>query len=70
MYYQLPQLFFDMISRADSRVQITQLLQGDVYERGSVPILEQMRKSIQAITKDRAHAWHPHLGGDLLGAAV
>jgi FADH2 O2-dependent halogenase len=70
MYYQLPQLFFDMISHADSRVQVTQLLQGDVYERASVPILEQMRKVIQTVAKDRTHAWHSHLGGDLLGAAI
>jgi 1H-pyrrole-2-carbonyl-[peptidyl-carrier protein] chlorinase len=66
LYYQLPPLFFDMISRTDGRLQITQLLQGDVYERGSVPILEQMRKMIQTVTKDRTHTWHSQLGTDLL----
>ena len=70
LYYQLPPLFFDLISRADGRLQITQLLQGDVYERGSIPILQQMRKVIRAVTKDRAHAWHAHLSSDLLETAM
>jgi len=70
MYYQLPPLFFDLISRPEGRLQITQLLQGDVYERASVPILEQMRKTIQAVTIDRAHAWHSHLSSDLLGVVA
>ena len=70
LYYQLPPLFFDLISRPDGRLQITQLLQGDVYERGSIPILQQMRNAIHAVTKDRAHAWHAHLSSDLLGTAT
>jgi ABC-type nitrate/sulfonate/bicarbonate transport system ATPase subunit/flavin-dependent dehydrogenase len=70
MYYQLPPLFFDLISRSEGRLQITQLLQGDVYERASVPILEQMRKVIQAVNLDRAHTWHSQLSKDLLSVAT
>ncbi len=62
-YYQLPPLFLDLISRPDGRRQLTQLLQGDVYDRASVPILEQMGATIRAVSDDPNHPWHPHLSG-------
>jgi FADH2 O2-dependent halogenase len=64
-YYQLPPLFLDLIARPEARLQLTQLLQGDVYDRTAVPILEQMRVAIEAVAADRQHPWHAHLSEDL-----
>jgi hypothetical protein len=61
LYYQLPPLFLDLITRPEARWQLTQLLQGDVYDRATVPILEAMRKEIAAVASDPHHPWRPHL---------
>jgi FADH2 O2-dependent halogenase len=66
-YYQLPPLFFDLIAQPETRGQLTRLLQGDVYDRSSVPILGEMRGKIQSVAADRQHPWHSHLSEDLLG---
>jgi ABC-type nitrate/sulfonate/bicarbonate transport system ATPase subunit/flavin-dependent dehydrogenase len=68
LYYRLPLVFFDLISRPDARRQLTQLLQGDVYDRAAVPILEQMRASIKTVVADVNHPWHEHLSEDLVSA--
>jgi ABC-type nitrate/sulfonate/bicarbonate transport system ATPase subunit/flavin-dependent dehydrogenase len=68
LYYQLPPLFFDLIARPDTRGQLTQLLQGDVYDRSSAPILGQMRSTIKAVAADKQHPWRPHLSEDLVSA--
>jgi len=61
LYYRLPQLFFDLISHPDSRSQLTRLLQGDVYDRSTVPILSQMRDVIKNVAHDPSHPWRSHL---------
>jgi FADH2 O2-dependent halogenase len=66
MYYQLPPLFFDLISKPETRAQITRILQGDVYDRTSVPILNEMRNIIQSVASDVKHAWHADLSKELL----
>ncbi len=67
LYYQLPPLFLNLLSQPDARRQLTQLLQGDVYDRASVPILAQMRAAIQTVAADPGHVWHPELSRDLVG---
>jgi ABC-type nitrate/sulfonate/bicarbonate transport system ATPase subunit/flavin-dependent dehydrogenase len=69
-YYQLPPLFFDLIARQETRGQLTRLLQGDVYDRASVPILGEMQGRIQSVAADRQHPWHSQLSEDLLRAGV
>ena len=69
LYYQLPPLFFDLIARAETRGQLTRLLQGDVYDRSSVPILGQIRETIKIVAADRQHPWYQHLSQDLVPAA-
>ena len=64
LYYQLPPLFFDLISRPDSRSQLTRLLQGDVYDRASVPILSKMREAIANVVEDLTHPWRSQLSQD------
>jgi FADH2 O2-dependent halogenase len=68
LYYQLPPLFFDLIARPDTRGQLTRLLQGDVYDRSSVPILGQIRETIKTVAADRQHPWHKQLSEDLVPA--
>jgi ABC-type nitrate/sulfonate/bicarbonate transport system ATPase subunit/flavin-dependent dehydrogenase len=65
MYYQLPPLFFDIISRPEGLRQITQLLQGDVYDRARVPVLDEMRAAIRTVASDAAHPWHAELSEEL-----
>jgi len=67
-YYQLPPLFFELVRNPEERLQLTRLLQGDVYNRASVPILEKMRQTIKAVSADAAHPWHSHLSPELLEA--
>jgi ABC-type nitrate/sulfonate/bicarbonate transport system ATPase subunit/flavin-dependent dehydrogenase len=66
LYYQLPPLFFDLISRPDSRSQLTRLLQGDVYDRATVPILGKMREVIKGVAKTANHPWRSQLTEDLV----
>ncbi len=61
LYYRLPPLFFDLISRPESRGQIVRLLQGEVLDRSTAPILDQMRRSIAAVECDPCHPWRPYL---------
>jgi len=68
LYYQLPPLFFDLIARPETRGQLTRLLQGDVYDRSSVPILNEMYDTIKSVAADRQHRWHPQLSHDLVPA--
>ena len=70
LYYQLPPLFFDLISRPESRSQLTRVLQGDVYDRASVPILEQMRKAIAKVASEPEHPWRSQLTTELAAAAT
>lgn len=66
LYYQLPTLFLDLIGKPEARWQLTQLLQGDVYDRAAVPILRQMENAIKTVANDPTHPWRPHLCADLL----
>jgi FADH2 O2-dependent halogenase len=61
LYYRLPPLFFDLISRPESRGQIVRLLQGEVLDRATVPILDQMRRAIETVESDPDHQWKPFL---------
>jgi FADH2 O2-dependent halogenase len=70
LYYQLPPLFLDLISRADARRQLTLLLQGEVYDRANVPILKQMRDAIKSVAEDLKHPWRAHLNAPLLAASA
>jgi ABC-type nitrate/sulfonate/bicarbonate transport system ATPase subunit/flavin-dependent dehydrogenase len=47
LFYEMPKHFFDVVSRPEARRELTRLLQGDVYDRASVPILEQMRATVR-----------------------
>jgi FADH2 O2-dependent halogenase len=61
LFYQLPPLFFDLLKQPDARLTALHLLQGEVYDRRSVPILDQMRRAIQEVADTPGHPWRPYL---------
>jgi ABC-type nitrate/sulfonate/bicarbonate transport system ATPase subunit/flavin-dependent dehydrogenase len=65
LYYQLPPLFLDLINRPEARWQLTQLLQGDVYDRNAVPILTLMQDQIAKVVSNPDHPWQRHLCAEL-----
>jgi ABC-type nitrate/sulfonate/bicarbonate transport system ATPase subunit/flavin-dependent dehydrogenase len=61
LYYQLPPLFLDLIAQPDSRVQVLRLLQGEVFDRRTVPVLDEMRRVIKGVEESESHPWRPFL---------
>ncbi|HKV91316.1 MAG TPA: NAD(P)/FAD-dependent oxidoreductase [Candidatus Angelobacter sp.] len=61
VYYKLLPLFTYFIQHPDYREQIFHLLQGEVYYRENVPVLDAMRKRIEAIDKNEKHLLRQHL---------
>lgn len=57
LYYKLRVLFTRFIAPKRFRTQIVQLLQGEVYDRSEVPVLEQIRSSIREIENLENHPW-------------
>jgi len=55
MYYKLLPLFTKFIESPTHRHQVLQLLQGEVYERQEVPVLDAMRKYIEAVEATPGH---------------
>jgi hypothetical protein len=64
----LPPLFFDVLSRPEGRNQLTRLLQGDVYDRADIPILSEMRRTVQSISADSNHPWHAQLSSQVVSS--
>jgi FADH2 O2-dependent halogenase len=61
-YYRLLPLFTLFIKRENFRHQILQLLQGEVYDRETVPVLDAMRDFIHAVETNDTHLFRSHLG--------
>jgi len=55
MYYRLLPLFTNFIESKKHRLEVLQLLQGEVYERGEAPVLEAMRKYIESVEQSDNH---------------
>lgn len=55
LYYKLLPLFTYFIQVPQYRLQIFRLLQGEVFERTEVPVLEAMRQYIQAVEATDGH---------------
>lgn len=56
LYYKLLPLFTIFIESKEHRHQVLQLLQGEVYDRQEVPVLDAMRKFIAAVENNETHA--------------
>jgi 1H-pyrrole-2-carbonyl-[peptidyl-carrier protein] chlorinase len=57
MYYKLQVLFTRFIAPRRYRSQLIQLLQGEVYDRAEVPVLDTMRQAIREIEEAPGHPW-------------
>jgi 1H-pyrrole-2-carbonyl-[peptidyl-carrier protein] chlorinase len=66
LFYRLPPLFFTLLKQPEARLAALRLLQGEVYDRRSVPILERMRREIQAVVDTPGHPWTPYLSPELV----
>ncbi len=55
LYYKLLPLFTYFIQNKQHRLQVLQLLQGEVYNRGEVPVLKAMRDFIEMVEKSENH---------------
>ncbi|PRP93394.1 hypothetical protein ENSA5_42930 [Enhygromyxa salina] len=62
LYYRLLPLFTLFIQNDDYRMQILRLLQGEVFDRGEVTVLDAMRKFINAVESNDEHLMRPYLG--------
>jgi ABC-type nitrate/sulfonate/bicarbonate transport system ATPase subunit/flavin-dependent dehydrogenase len=67
LFYRLPPLFFHLLQEPDARLPALRLLQGEVYDRRSVPLLERMRLEIQLIADASTHPLKSHLNAAELG---
>lgn len=61
LYYKLMHLFTYFIDSEKHRLQILQLLQGEVYDRDEVPVLDAMRDMIRTVEETPGHIWASHL---------
>lgn len=55
MYYKLLPLFTHFIQSPKHRLGVMRLLQGEVFDRGEVPVLKAMREYIQAVEASDSH---------------
>lgn len=61
LYYKLLPLFTRFIANPEYRLQVLQLLQGEVFDRSEVPVLDAMRRYIEAVEKSEGHIFKPQL---------
>jgi 1H-pyrrole-2-carbonyl-[peptidyl-carrier protein] chlorinase len=61
LYYKLLPLFTHFIQSKQHRLQVLQLLQGEVYDRSEVPVLQAMRDYVQAVEKSDNHLFKSQL---------
>lgn len=61
LYYKLLPLFTHFIQSETYRHQILQLLQGDVFHRDEVPVLNAMREYIKKVETSESHLLKPQL---------
>jgi FADH2 O2-dependent halogenase len=55
LYYKLLPLFTHFIQSKEHRLEVLRLLQGEVYDRKQVPVLDAMRTYIEAVEKSDNH---------------
>ena len=57
LYYKLLPLFTQFIQSKQHRIEILRLLQGEVFDRQEVPVLDAMRKYIKMVEMTPGHAF-------------
>lgn len=61
LYYKLLPLFTYFIQSKEHRLQVLQLLQGEVFDRQEVPVLDAMRKFVETVEKSDNHIFKRQL---------
>lgn len=61
LYYKLLPLFTYFINSREHRLQVLQLLQGEVFDRQEVPVLDEMRKFIARVENTENHLFKSQL---------
>ncbi|MCC2314659.1 NAD(P)/FAD-dependent oxidoreductase [Cellulomonas xiejunii] len=62
VYYRLNVLFTAFVQDPRYRLDVLQMLQGDVYEEDAPRALTEMQRVVRAVESDPDHLWHPYLG--------
>lgn len=70
IYYRLNVLFTAFIGDPRYRMDVLQLLQGDVYDEEEPPALTEMRRIVSAVERNPDHIWHDLLGSLTANAFV
>jgi FADH2 O2-dependent halogenase len=58
LYYKMLPLFTYFVQLPKYRMQIFRLLQGEVFEKGEVPVLQAMRDFIEMVENDTTGKFH------------
>ena len=61
LYYKLLPLFTKFIESKQHRIEVLRLLQGEVFDRSEVPVLDAMRRYIKIVEETPGHAFAPML---------
>jgi 1H-pyrrole-2-carbonyl-[peptidyl-carrier protein] chlorinase len=62
IYYRLNVLFTAFVLDPRYRLDVLQLLQGDVYDEEEPPVLAKMRRIVSDVEQTENHVWHKLLG--------
>lgn len=62
VYYRLNVLFTAFVSDPRYRLEVLQLLQGDVYAEEEPAVLSDMRRIVSEVEENPGHVWHQLLG--------
>jgi flavin-dependent dehydrogenase len=68
VYYRLNVLFTAFVQDPRYRLEVLQLLQGDVYEEEEPEVLRLMKRKVKEVEENEQHLWHRNLG-DLTASA-
>ena len=61
LYYRLPRAFLSLLADPTDRELLREVLQGDLYQGGTLPGLERLRAEIARVEADPAHPWRAEL---------
>jgi FADH2 O2-dependent halogenase len=65
IYYRLQALFTRLGQDPENKKQMQQLLQGDVYDRDAVDVLDKMKALVKAVEETEGHLLKPYLNDNI-----
>ncbi len=65
LYYRLQSLFTRLSSMPEYKRDIQQLLQGEVFDKSAVAVLDRMKNVIKAVEENEGHILRSHLAQDI-----